>query len=72
MTGELGGYGASFNCAGGTSVSNPTDQAQCVATWPTYRCMVTVGQLETCVYAEAPSHGCNTPEPQCTPLVCGA
>jgi hypothetical protein len=71
MTAALGGYGTAFNCAGGVSVSNPANQAQCIATWPKYRCNVNVGQLETCVLAEAPSHGCDIPEPQCTPISCG-
>jgi hypothetical protein len=29
-----------------------------------------VGQLETCIIAEAPDHGCNFPFAQCHPLVC--
>jgi len=72
MTDKLGGYGYMMDCGGGTSVSNAPDQATCVATRLTYRCTVTVADLERCIVAEAPSHGCNLPEPACTAVLCGA
>ena len=70
LSAELGGYGVSTDCGHGTSVANAMSQAQCISTRLTFRCTITVGQLETCIEAEAPSLGCNFPMPQCTPLLC--
>jgi hypothetical protein len=70
MSQELGGYGTTTDCGGGQTVSNAPDQATCVATQLTFRCSVTVGQLETCVVAEVPNKGCILVQPQCTPLLC--
>jgi hypothetical protein len=70
MNAELGGYGLVTDCGGGNTTKNSSDQAQCVATALTYRCPVTVGQLETCVEAEAPSHACQFPMPACKAVGC--
>jgi len=67
----LGGYGVSTPCPTGGSVKNYTDRAQCVSIGLKYSCpSATVGQLEACTLAQAPSHGCATPDAECRALYC--
>ena len=60
--GELGGYGKVTQCGPfGTqpmTVTNPANQAMCVATAFIFRCSVTIGEYEGCVRSQAPSGGC--------------
>jgi hypothetical protein len=71
MNAELGGYGASFDCGGGSSVSNSQNQMQCVMTRLVYRCSVTVGDVEMCILGEAPTNGCVIPPQACNAAFCG-
>jgi hypothetical protein len=71
LSAELGGYGASFDCGGGISVSNAQNQMQCVMTRLVYRCPVTVGDVEMCILGEAPTHGCVVPQQACNAAFCG-
>ena len=65
----LGGYGQIVHCQIGM-MTNPTDQAECVAehSYNTAGCPLTVGQFESCIEAEVPTDGCDEPDPQCTPV----
>jgi hypothetical protein len=65
-----GGYGVVTNCGGGNTVQNSASQTQCIMVALQFRCTVTVGQLENCVRAQAPSHGCVRGQPECKPLLC--
>jgi hypothetical protein len=67
---ELGGYGFTMDCGNSISVANPMTQAECISTRLNFSCTVTVGQLETCTLAMAPSHGCIYPNAECRPLGC--
>lgn len=59
--GSLGGYNRAFDCGGGNTVATATDQEECAGNaWPS-DCTVTVAELEMCVRAQAPSHGCIRP-----------
>ena len=69
-TNELGGYGFTMDCGNSISVANPKTQAECISTELKFNCTVTVGQLETCTLAMAPSHGCVDPIAECRPLGC--
>lgn len=68
---QLGGYGTVTECPGGNTVKNLDDRAQCIAVGLHYACTtITVREVETCVSAQAPSHGCVTPEAECRALYC--
>jgi len=69
-TNELGGYGFTMDCGNSISIANPKTQAECISTQLKFNCTVTVGQLETCTLAMAPSHGCIAPNAECRPLGC--
>ena len=69
MMQELGGYGSSYDCGGGVSNSTPADQAACIKAL-VYRCSVTVGQVETCYLAAAPTRGCVFVRAHCYWLYC--
>jgi len=45
-----GGYGKSFSCDGGTTITNKKDQAACLASWPACT-NATVGDLIACTDA---------------------
>jgi hypothetical protein len=63
-TGQLGGYDATVHCQNVTRT--PTTQTQCIASISfDDNCVLTVGQFEGCVMAEAPSQGCDRPGPDC-------
>jgi hypothetical protein len=66
----LGGYGQVVHCPASAMMTNPADQAECVAehSYSAAGCPLTLGQFETCIEAEAPTKGCDTPDPQCTPV----
>lgn len=70
VTSQLGGYGFTTVCPDGVHVSTAMNQADCVANRFMYRCTVTVGQLETCTLAMAPSQGCELPNAECRALFC--
>jgi hypothetical protein len=66
----LGGYGLVTTCAPGMTVSNNPNQSVCVATSLGFQCKVTVQDVETCLLAQAPSHGCDRETSSCHQLNC--
>jgi hypothetical protein len=70
MNEQLGGYGQATDCGGGILVQNAADQQECLTTSFGFRCDVTVAELEQCVIARAPSHGCIFVASACRPLLC--
>jgi hypothetical protein len=69
-TEQLGGYGTTIECEGDmTIVTNPRDQAECLAITFRNTCNFTVEQFEACVGAMAPSSGCVLPYDVCAPVV---
>ena len=67
---QLGGYGLTTDCGGGNKAQMDENQEKCLTSGLVTRCPVTVRQFETCVLAQAPSHGCVFPFEQCRVLVC--
>ena len=65
----LGGYGLTTNCGAGSTASTDENQDKCLAFGIVKRCPIKVGQYETCILAQAPSHGCIFPN-ECHYLVC--
>jgi hypothetical protein len=70
MNETLGGYGLMTTCAPGMTVSNNPNQSVCVATSLGFQCKVTVQDVETCIQAQAPSHGCDRETSACHQLNC--
>ena len=66
----LGGYNLTTDCGGGNKAQTDVNQDACVMSGLVTRCAVTVRQFETCIVAQAPSHGCVLPFEQCKPLFC--
>jgi hypothetical protein len=67
---KLGGYGKVTQCTGeAVSLQNPANQAACIKNALTFNCLVTVGDVETCTLARAPTDGCDSP-PACDPVYC--
>jgi hypothetical protein len=64
---ELGGYGQSFPCGGGTILTD-ANRAECVQALFTGACVLTLQDFENCVLALAPSHGCNPQRMICAPV----
>ena len=66
-----GGYGLTVLCSGGGEVTNPATQAACISGSLYFRCPpVTVGEVEICYIAQAPTNGCVYLPDQCHWLFC--
>lgn len=67
---SLGGYGTVTPCGGDVSVQNVPNQATCESFSLSFKCTITVGQVEACIEAEVPAKGCIGGLPACAPLAC--